>query len=68
MIPLLLAFILIASAICALVSLDRQSGAEAEAIARDPLESRHPPLTGVELLPGLTVETNHTVAGLACGK
>ena len=68
MIPLLLAFLLIASAICALVSLDRQSGAEAEPIERDPLELRPSRSTGGELRPGLTVETNHTVAGLARGQ
>ena len=68
MIPLLLAFFLVAAAICALVSLDRQSGAEAEAIERDPLELKYSPSTGGEFLPRLTVGTNHTVAGLARGK
>jgi hypothetical protein len=61
MIPLLVAFFIIGSAMCALISLDRHSGA----IECYPLEIKPPHSTGVELLPSLTVESGHTAAGLA---
>jgi hypothetical protein len=65
MIPLLVAFFIIGSAMCALISLDRHSGADSGAIECDSLEIKPPHSTGVELLPGLTVESGHTAAGLA---
>jgi hypothetical protein len=54
MILLLVAFFILGSAMCALISLDRHSGADSGAIECDPLEIKPPHSTGVELLPSLT--------------